>query len=114
MTGSNVINVLKGGSGGLCPPGAKAFLLVTDNRRSWLDSEELTMQLSDFIFCYRTNQSFKHPNYKSHEKDLVPAPSSFSQFLYNLKINFSQIVLMGKGFSGCFLSSAAVAVEERL
>ena len=38
MTGSNVINVLKGGSGGLCPPGAKAFLLVTDNRRSRLDS----------------------------------------------------------------------------
>ena len=42
MTGSNVINVLKGcrggGSGGLCPPGAKAFLLVTDNRRSQLDS----------------------------------------------------------------------------
>ena len=34
MTGSNVINVLKGGSWGLCPPGAKAFLLVTDNRRS--------------------------------------------------------------------------------
>ena len=39
MTGSNVINVLKGGAlGGLCLPGAKAFLLVTDNRRSWLDS----------------------------------------------------------------------------
>ena len=38
MTGSNVINVLKEGSEGLCPPGAKAFLLVTDNRRSWLDS----------------------------------------------------------------------------
>ena len=45
MTGSNVINVLKRGSGGggvagggLWPPGAKAFLLVTDNRRSRLDS----------------------------------------------------------------------------
>ena len=38
MTGSNVINVLKGGAGGLCSPGAKAFLLVTDNRRSRLDS----------------------------------------------------------------------------
>ena len=37
MTGSNVINILKVG-GGLCPPGAKAFLLVTDNRRSRLDS----------------------------------------------------------------------------
>ena len=38
VTGSNVINVLKGGSGGLCPPGAKTVLLVTDNRRSRLDS----------------------------------------------------------------------------
>ena len=38
MTGSNVINVLKGGGGALGPQGAKAFLLVTDNRRSWLDS----------------------------------------------------------------------------
>ena len=32
MTDSNVINILKGA------PGAKAFLLVTDNRRSRLDS----------------------------------------------------------------------------
>ena len=31
VTDSNVINVLKGGSVGLCPSGAKAFLLVTDN-----------------------------------------------------------------------------------
>ena len=39
MTGSNVINVLKGAlGGGACPPGAKAFLLITDNRRSRLDS----------------------------------------------------------------------------
>ena len=30
--------VLKGASWGLCPPGAKAFLLVTDNGRSRLDS----------------------------------------------------------------------------
>ena len=77
MTGSNVINVLKGGSGGLCcapplPPGVKAFLLVTDNRRSLIDSlfcaitqhrkfghhrqskkinnaQELTMQLSQSL-----------------------------------------------------------------
>ena len=34
VIGSNVINVLKGGGGarGLCPPGAKAFLLVTEGR----------------------------------------------------------------------------------
>ena len=38
-----------GGGGGLCPPGTKAFLLVTDNRRSWLGSEELTMQLSQTL-----------------------------------------------------------------
>ena len=38
VTGSNVVNVLKGGSGWHSPPGAKTFLLVTDNRRSWLDS----------------------------------------------------------------------------
>ena len=35
MTGSNVI---KGGLWGAVPPGAKTFLLVTDNRRSRLDS----------------------------------------------------------------------------
>ena len=128
VTGSNIINVLKGGSWGLCSPGAKAFLLVTDNRRSWLDSpfcvitqhmkfefghnrqskkisnaQELTMQLSQtFIFCYSTKQSFKQPNDKSHKKDLAPAPSSIFQFLYNLKINFLQIVLMGEGFPFLF------------
>ena len=32
------------------------------------------MQL--FIFCYSTNQSLKQPSYKSHKKDLSPAPSS--------------------------------------
>ena len=87
----------------LCPPGAKAFLLVTDNRRSRLDSpfcvitqhrkfefghhrqskkisnaQELTiLTITDFIFCYGTNQSFKQPNYKSCKKDLASAPSSF-------------------------------------
>ena len=38
MTDSNVIYVLKGCSVEGMPPGAKAFLLVTDNRRSRLDS----------------------------------------------------------------------------
>ena len=33
----------------MCPLRAKAFLLVTDNRRSRLDSEELTMQLSQTL-----------------------------------------------------------------
>ena len=96
----NVINVLKG-----------AFLLVTDNRRSWLDSSFCVITqhrkfefshhrqdkqcsgtenaaITDFVFCYSTNQSFKQPNYKSYKKDFAPASSSFFQFLYNLKINF--------------------------
>ena len=101
MTGSNVINVLKGGSGGLCPPRAKTFLLVTDNRKSRLDSlfciitqhrkfefghhrqskkisnaQELTMQLSQTLSS-AIAQNFKQPNYKSHKKDLAPVPSSF-------------------------------------
>ena len=65
--------------------------------------------ITDFIFCYSTNQSFKQPNYKSHKKELAPAPSSFFQFLYNLKINFLYIVLMGEGFQ----PFAVVVVEER-
>ena len=40
--------------------------------------------------------------FKSHKKDIAPAPSSFFQFLYNLKINFLQIVLMGEGFPALF------------
>ena len=41
MTGSNVVNDLKGGGGGArgsAPKGAKPFLLVTDNRMSRLNS----------------------------------------------------------------------------
>ena len=115
MTGSNVINALRRGGGvrvsmGLCPPGAKAFLLVTDNRRSRLDSpfcvstqhkkfefghhrrskkisnaQELTMQLSSAIAQFEVSNS----SITNHtKKDLAPAPSSFFQFLYNLMINF--------------------------
>ena len=50
-------------------------------------------------------------NYKSHKKDLAPALSSFFQFLYNLKINFLYIVLMGGG--GRAFQPLAVVVEER-
>ena len=60
MTGSNVINVLKGGSVGLCPPGAKAFLLVTDNRRSQLDSP----------FCVITqHRKFEFGHHRQSKKD---------------------------------------------
>ena len=100
----------KGGSGGLCPPGAKAFLLVTDNRRSRLDSpfcvitqhrkfefghhsqskkishaQELTMQLSQTLSSAIVSNS---PITNHTKKDLAPAPFSFFQFLYNLKIKF--------------------------
>ena len=36
------------------------------------------------------------------KKDLAPVPSSFFQFLYNLKINLLWIVLMGEGFLALF------------
>ena len=41
-------------------------------------------------------------------KDLAPAPSSFLQFLYNLKINFLQIVFMGEGFPALFCLTVVV------
>ena len=110
------------GGGGGCA-WSQSFLLVTDNRRSRLDSpfcvitqhrkfefgytdkvkkisnaQELTMQLSQTLSSAIAQISFKQPNYKSHKKDLAPAPSSFFQFLHNLKINFLYIVLMGRAF----------------
>ena len=101
----------KGGSGGLCPPGAKAFLLVTDNRRSRLDSpfcvitqhrkfefghhsqsknaQELTMQLSQTLSSAIAQIKVSNSPITNHtKKDLAPVPSSFFQFLYNLKIKF--------------------------
>ena len=120
VTGSNVINVLKGArGGGLWPPGAKAFLLVTDNRRSWLDSpvcvitqhrklefshhrqrkkmsnaQELTMQLSQTLSS--AIAQIKVSNSPITQKRSCPsaAPSSFFQFLYNLNINFLLIIFM--------------------
>ena len=112
MTGSNVINVLKvcvcvgGGGGGFrwaVPPGAKAFLLVTDNRRSRLDSpfciitqhrkfefshhrqskkisnaQELTVQLSQTLSSAIAQIKVSNSPIISHTKKyLTPAPSSF-------------------------------------
>ena len=100
------------------PPGAKAIFV--NHRRSWLYSpfclipqhresqtgkqwsETDNAAITDFVFCYSTNQSFKQSNYKPHKKDLAPAPSSFYQFLYNLKIKVLQIDLMGDGFPAFF------------
>ena len=106
----------KGGSGGRgsVPPGAKAFLLVTDNRRSRLDSpfcvitqhkkfefghhrqskkisnaQELTMQLSQTLSSAIAQIKISNSPITNHtKKDLAPAPASFFQFLYNLKIKF--------------------------
>ena len=97
----------KGGGGG------KAFLLVTDNRRSRLDSpfcvipkhrkfefghhsqskkisnaQELTVQLSHTLSSAIAQIKVSNSPITNHtKKDLAPAPSSF-QFMYNLKIKF--------------------------
>ena len=99
------------GGGGLCLPGAKAFLLVTDNRRSRLDSpfcvipqhrkfefghhgqskkisnaQELTMQLLQTLSSAIEQIKVSNSPITNHtKKDLAPAHSSFFQFLYNLK-----------------------------
>ena len=97
MTGSHVINVLKGSSEGLSPPGAKAFLLVTDNRRSWLDSsfcviiqhrkfefghhrqskkisiaQELTMQLSQTLSSAIAQIKVANSPITNHIKKILP------------------------------------------
>ena len=89
-------------------------MVVTDKVKKISNAQELTMQLSQTLSSTIVQISFKQPNYKSHKKDLAPAPSSFFQFLHNLKINFLYIVLMGEGFSALFfLPLAVVVVEER-
>ena len=104
---------------GLCPPGAKAFLLVTDNRRSRLDSlfcvitqhrqfefghhrqskkisnaQELTMQLSQTLSSTIAQIKVSNSPFTNHTKKILPQrPPPFFNFL---KINL--IVLMGEGF----------------
>ena len=104
----------KGAFGGAVPPRAKVFLLVTDNRRSRLDSpfcvitqhkkfefghhrqskkisnaQELTMQLSQTLSSAIAQIKVSNSPITNHtKKNLSPAPSSFFQFLYNLKIKF--------------------------
>ena len=132
MTGSNVINVLKGALAGRGGEGAwsQSFLLVTDNRRSQLDSpfcvitqhrkfefghhrqskkdkqcsETDNAAITDFIFCYSTNQ-FQTAQLQITQKRSCPQrPPLFFQFLHNLKINFLYIVLMGGGLFSSFFA----------
>ena len=92
MTGSNVINVLKGGSGGGgCaphPPGAKAFLLVTDNRRSRLDSP----------FCVITqHRKFEFGHHRQSKKInnaqelTMPLSQALSSAIAQIKVSNSPI-----------------------
>ena len=128
------------GGGGAVPPGAKAFLLVTDNRTSWLDSpfcvitqhrkfefghhrqskkisnaQELTVQLSQTLSSAIAQIKVSNSPITNHTKKVLPQrPPPFFQFLYNIKINFLYIVLMGEGFPALlFLPLAAVVVEEK-
>ena len=61
---------------------------------------QLSQTLSSAIAQTKVSNS-QMTNHKK-KKDLAPAPSSIFQFLYNLKINFLHIVLMGKGFPFLF------------
>ena len=93
MTGSNVINVLKGAlgvGGGAMPPGAKAFLLVTDNRRSWLDSQVcLITQHRKFEFGHH-RQSKKICN--AHELTMQ-LPQTLSSAIAQIKVSNSPIII---------------------
>ena len=81
MTGSNIINVLKGGAWGLCPPGAKAFLLVTDNRRSQLD----------FPFCVITQHKKFEFGYHTQSKKISNAQELTMQLSQTLSSAIVQI-----------------------
>ena len=89
MTGSNVINVLKGGGvWGSVPPGAIAFLLVTDNRRSRLDSP----------FCVITQHwkfEFGHHHHRQSKK-ISNAQELTMQLSQTLSSAIAQIQKMHK------------------
>ena len=106
----------------LCPPGAKAFLLVTDNRRSRPDSpfcvitqhrkfefghhrqskkisnaQELTVQLSQTLSSTMAQIKVSNSPLTNQAKKILPqSPPPFFNFC--IKINFLQIVSMGEGF----------------
>ena len=104
------------GGGGVraVPPRSQSFSFTTDNRRLRLDSpfcvttqhrkfefghhrqskkisnaQELTMQLSQTLSSAIAQIKVSNIPITNHtKKDLAPAPYSFFQFLYNLKIKF--------------------------
>ena len=72
------------------------------------------MQLSQTLSSTIAQIKVSNSPITNHTKnDLAPAPSSFFQFLYNLKIKFLVDCFNGGGISGSFLPFAAVVVEER-
>ena len=76
------------------------------------------MQLSHTLSSAIAQIKVSNSPITNHTKKILPQrPPPFFQFLYNLKINFLYIVLMGEGFLAFFffffLPLAAVFVEER-
>ena len=72
------------------------------------------MQLSQTVSSAIAQFKVLNSQITNHtKKDLAPVPSSFFQFLYNLKINLLWIVY-GGGFSDSILPLAAVVVERRV
>ena len=74
--------------------------------------------ITDFIFCYSTNQSFKQLNYRSYKKDLASAPSSFFPISVLSEDKFLVDCFDGGGLSSFFFflfffAFGFVVVEER-
>ena len=102
VTGSNVINVLKGDSGGrwAVPPGAKAFLFVTANRRSHLDSP----------FCVITqNRKFEFGHHHHRQsKNISNAQELTMQPSQTLSSAIAQIQKMHKKIGEKFVNLSAI------
>ena len=89
-------------------------MVITDKVKKITNAQELTMQLSQTLSSAIAQIKVSNSPITNHTKKILPQrPPPFFQFLYNLKINFLYIVLMGEGFSARFLPLAVVVVEER-
>ena len=102
MTGSNVINVLRGGERGglwgLYPQRAKAFLLVTDNRRSRLDS----------LFCVITQDRKFEFGHHRQSKKMSNAQELTMQLSQTLSSAIAQIYKMHKKIGEKFVDLPAI------